>query len=91
MNDKQDEPLYEEDRIPSGHAKVPKFLIAVYIILPIWGLLSMYYYWNGSTGWLDRGYWKQLQIAANTTFPIENQNMPENNSGTNTETKANVR
>jgi hypothetical protein len=50
------------------------------LILPLWGLLSLYYFWNGSSGWFDRGTWKQLQIAANTTFPIENHNDPINKS-----------
>lgn len=76
-NEEHELEIYAEPEIASGHAKVPKFLLFTYIVLPVWGLISMYYYWNGSAGWLDRGYWKQLQIAANTTFPIENQNMPQ--------------
>lgn len=67
--------LYGDPGIASYDAKVPKFLLWVYLILPIWGLVNFYYFWNGSTGWFDRGYWHELQIAANTTFPIENQNM----------------
>lgn len=62
----------------SKEASVPKFLRWTYWILPIWGIFAMYYYFNGSSGWLDRGYWHQLQIAANTTFPIENHDLPSN-------------
>jgi hypothetical protein len=68
--------LYGDPGIASYDAKVPKFLKFTYLILPIWGLLTLYYFWNGSRGWFDRGSWHQLQIAANTTFPIQNQNMP---------------
>ena len=67
--------LYGDPGIASFDARVPKFLIATYLILPIWGFVTFYYFWNGSFGWFDRGYWHELQIAANTTFPIENQNM----------------
>lgn len=55
---------------------VPRWLLWTYATLPIWGLITFYFYWNGSYGWLDRGYWKQLQIASNTTFPVQNQDMP---------------
>lgn len=67
--------LYGDPGIASYDAKVPKFLIWTYIVLPIWGLATWYYFINGSVGWLDRGYWYQLQIAANTTLPYENQNL----------------
>jgi hypothetical protein len=61
----------DDSQIASFDAKVPKWLILTYIILPIWGVLSFCYFWNGSRGWLDRGYWNQLQRAALTTFPSE--------------------
>ncbi len=67
--------LYGDPGIATFDAKVSKFLIATYLLLPIWGFVTLYYFWNGSFGWLDQGYWRELQIAANTTFPIENQNM----------------
>jgi hypothetical protein len=67
--------LYGDPGIASYDAKIPKFLLATYLLFPIWGIVSFYYFWNGSMGWFDRGYWRELQIAANTTFPIENQNM----------------
>ena len=71
--------LYGDPGIATYDAKVPKFLIFNYIFWPIWGIITLYFFWNGSIGWFDRGYWHELQIAANTTFPIENQNMlPEN-------------
>lgn len=67
--------LYGDPGIASFDAKVPKFLTFSYIFWPIWGIITFYIFWNGSVGWLDRGYWQELQIAANTTFPIENQNI----------------
>lgn len=71
--------LYGDPGIATFDAKVPKFLKATYLFWPIWGIITLYFFWNGSIGWFDRGYWRELQIAANTTFPIENQNMlPEN-------------
>ena len=54
-------PEYEENPIPW-------WLKLTYISLPIWGVIVWYFYWNGSSGWLDRGYWQQLQEAAKTTF-----------------------
>ncbi|MGZ3632765.1 MAG: hypothetical protein ACXU9U_04565 [Parachlamydiaceae bacterium] len=50
---------------------MPRWLKWPYILLPIWGLFWMVYFFNGSHGWLDRGYWGQLQQAALTTFPSE--------------------
>jgi hypothetical protein len=61
-------PKNDEGSPPSDDAKVPAWLILTYVTLPIWGIITFYLYWNGSAGWLDRGYWKQLQEAANTTF-----------------------
>ena len=67
---------YGDGSITSKDAKVPTWLKWVYIILPFWGILWFFLYWNGSTGWLDRGYWNQLQKAANTTFPMGNVDDP---------------
>jgi hypothetical protein len=67
--------LFGDPGIASMDAKVSTYLKLTYVILPIWGLITLYYFWNGSLGWFDRGAWHELQIAANTTFPIENQNM----------------
>jgi hypothetical protein len=75
QNETDEIELYGEPGIASFDAKVPKFLILTYAILPFWGLLTFYYFWNGSAGWFDRGYWHELQVAANTTFPVENQYM----------------
>lgn len=74
MNQKNpEEPEYYGDPgITSNDAPVPKWLIWTYITLPFWGLLTFYLYWNGSHGFLDRGYWQQLQRASNTTYPQVN-------------------
>lgn len=61
---------YGDEYIASKDAPVPRWLIANYIFWPIAGLVIFYLYWNGSYGWLDRGYWQQLQRAANTTIPF---------------------
>ena len=70
--------LYKEEPIPSEEHKVPRWLALTYMILPIWGIVAMYIYWNGSVnGWFDRGYWTELQQAANTTFPYVNADEPQ--------------
>jgi hypothetical protein len=51
-----------------GEAGIPTFLYFVYAILPFWGILWFYFFWNGSVGWLDRGYWSELEGAARTKF-----------------------
>lgn len=63
---------YADEVFRSYDAKVPKFLKWTYILLPIWGIITLYIFWNGSIGWFDRGAWQQLQVAANTTFPTQN-------------------
>lgn len=59
---------YGDQDIASNDAPVPKWLKWTYLILPIWGIITFFIYWNGTHGWLDRGYWQQLQRAAHTTF-----------------------
>jgi hypothetical protein len=68
------EPKYEVEDY-AGHevqelvgVPVPTFLKWVYAILPIWGLIWLWFYWDGTQGALDRGSWQELQQAANTTF-----------------------
>lgn len=61
---------YGDPGILSKDAPIPKLLIASYIFWPIFGLFWFYMFWNGSSGWLDRGYWQQLQRAAGTTIPF---------------------
>lgn len=68
-NPEEDVEIYGDDYIVSNDARIPRWLIVIYIILPIWGFCSLFYYINGSRGWLDRGYWHELQKAALTTFP----------------------
>ena len=58
------------DSITSADAKVPGWLKLTYIILPVWGIITLYFFWNGSLGWFDRGSWAELQQAANTTYPF---------------------
>lgn len=64
----------EDEPIPYEDNPIPKWLILTYIVLPIWGIIAMIFYWNGSAdSWLDRGYWGKLQQAANTTYPYINE------------------
>ena len=65
---------YGDTGIESKDAKVPIWLLITYAILPIWGIVWFYFFWNGSVGWLDRGYWNQLQKAAQTTFQEDRKN-----------------
>lgn len=68
---------YGDDRIVSADAPIPRWLKWSYIVLVIWGFIWLYLFWNGSWGWFDRGYWAELQKAANTTFPTINlQDLP---------------
>lgn len=62
---------YGDPGIASFDAPVAGWLKFNYIIWPIVGFTTMFLYWNGSHGWLDRGYWNQLQRAAGTTFPTQ--------------------
>lgn len=68
---------YGDEGIKTFNAKIPKFLILTYFILPIWGIVTFCIFWNGSVGWFDRGAWQQLQIAANTTFPEVNHDLDQ--------------
>jgi hypothetical protein len=60
---------------------VPTFLKWVYVILPIWGVIWWWLYWDGSTGALDRGKWQQLERAAQTTMKTQGQMVDARESG----------
>lgn len=77
MMDDQEE--YLEGPPPSGHGKIPLWLMLTYIIMPIWGIVAFFLFWNGNIdSWFDRGYWSELQKAANTTYPFVNYDQPKN-------------
>lgn len=69
--------LYGDPRIESFDRPVPAYLKWTYFILPIWAVITFFLYLNGSWGWLDRGYWKDLQAAAKTSFPIQQYDSPK--------------
>lgn len=69
MSDEIEE--YGDTGIKAYNAKVPGWLKLIYISLPFWGILWFYLYWDGSHGFLDRGYWGDLQKAAKTTHNKE--------------------
>lgn len=60
--------IYGDEGIASEDARFPRWLVISYVVLPIWGILTGFYYFNGSHGWLDPSYWQQLQKAALTTY-----------------------
>jgi len=67
--------LYGDPRIASKNAPVPRWLTLSYVFWITFGLVWFVLFWNGSFGWFDRGYWQQLQRAANTTYPfVEDSN-----------------
>lgn len=64
---------YGDEGIASLDTPVPKWLKFNYLFWIIFGLIWFYLFWNGSTvSYFDRGYWFELQKAANTTFPAKN-------------------
>ncbi len=69
---------YGDPGIASKNHKVEFWLKCVYFTLPIWGIIQFAVFWNGVGGWFDRGYWFELEKAANTTYPYKNYNEPEN-------------
>lgn len=73
---KEDVEMFAEG-IMSRDAPVPRWLIVNYIIWPIIGLVCFFLYWNGSWGWLDRGYWSELQRAADTVYPYSTLKLEE--------------
>jgi hypothetical protein len=78
-DDNQDSEIeeYGDPGILSAHAPVPRWLTYNYIFWILWGIVAFGLYWNGSHGWLDRGYWQQLQRAANTTYPFNTNQLVE--------------
>lgn len=60
---------YDDSEIISNETPVPAWLKWSYVFWLVLGLSAGVLYWNGSWGWLDRGYWEELQRAALTTFP----------------------
>ncbi len=70
--DNEELEYYGDPQIASADAPVPRWLFWSYFFWLTFGLIWFFLYFNGSWGWLDRGYWQQLQRAANTTFPAEN-------------------
>ncbi|MCH9608531.1 MAG: hypothetical protein S4CHLAM45_11090 [Chlamydiales bacterium] len=66
--------MNEEDEIPQTEEnKIPLFLHITYIVVIVFGIIAFFLYWNGSHGFLDRGYWEPLQRVADTTYPFEKE------------------
>ena len=64
--------FYADGSITSKDAPIPLFIFIVAGFLIVGTVFAAFFFWNGSQGWLDRGYWKELQEAANTTYPYRN-------------------
>ena len=45
---------------------IPWYIKWLSLILPLWGVIWFFYFNDGSTGWVDRGAWDDLQKAAQT-------------------------
>lgn len=69
QDDNSDVEFYGDPGIASKDAPVPRWLVINNWCWIALGFACLYFFWNGSQGWLDRGYWQQLQRAANTTYP----------------------
>ena len=69
--------FYGDPGIASADAPPPKWLIFSNWFFVFLGLLWFYLFWNGSIGWFDRGYWNQLQRAANTAYPYTTMQIVE--------------
>lgn len=76
MSEKQDfkgdfaQETFDGDGIPlSRENRVPRWLFHSYWLLIVWGIVSLYLFWGGAADYNDRGAWKALQKAANTTSP----------------------
>jgi hypothetical protein len=62
----------DDEEIPtSEERKIPLFLYVVYLLLVVGGICAFLIFWNGSKGWFDRGFWHELQQAAQTTYPYK--------------------
>lgn len=55
---------------------VPFFLKVQYVFITLLVFASLFYFWNGSAGYFDRGYWKELQVAAGTTRTSDGAEVP---------------
>lgn len=68
---------YGDEGILSANAPIPWWLKLNYVLWIVVGLVTFYFFWNGSVGWLDRGYWNELQRAANTVYPFNTLELVE--------------
>jgi hypothetical protein len=71
-NEKDVEMYSGDPQLLQANHEIPKFLKWTYIILPIWGVIAWFVFFNGTFGWFDPGHWSQLQWAANTKIPYFN-------------------
>ena len=62
----------DPEMIPeSGERRMSYWLLIPFILIVVWGVWALWAYWDGASGAVDRGYWRKLQRAANTTFHKE--------------------
>lgn len=73
----EDITFYGDPAIASKDAPPPRWLVFSNWFFVFLGFVVLYFFWNGSHGWLDRGYWGQLQRAANTVYPYTTMRIVE--------------
>ena len=67
-----DAEIYGDNEVTEyTHTRTPRWLIWLYIIMPIWAIVWLLLTWNGQLTWLDKNHWFALEQAANTTYPFE--------------------
>lgn len=68
--------FYGDTGIASNEGTIPTWIKWVVVVTIAWGFVWLYFFWDGATGWIDRGYWQQLEQAANTTMPWQDADDP---------------
>jgi hypothetical protein len=67
MSANDHQPHFHEGGLIQEYSRpIPWWLKAMYIVLPIWGVIILFAYWGGSWGWMDPGTWRSLQEASQT-------------------------
>lgn len=57
---------------PESHENpIPTWLKITYGFVVLWGILLLYFFWDGTIPSFDPGGWRNLQQAANTVWPYD--------------------
>jgi hypothetical protein len=60
---------YSSEEARDLNMPVPLFLKVTYVVVLAVCIFWAVYFWGGSRGYFDRGRWRQLEVAAQTTTP----------------------